>query len=69
MTEGAGGRPLGSGSSFVRYGVTTGQAVAPLVVHTMRPWIAGETGVFAAMWSASTSSMMSRLVVRETTTG
>jgi hypothetical protein len=32
-----------------RYGVTTGQAVAPLVVQTMRPWIAGLIGVLAAM--------------------
>ena len=39
------------------YGVTTGQAVAPLVVQTMRPWIAGLTGVVAAIRSANTSSM------------
>ncbi len=31
------------------YGVTTGQAVAPLVVHTIRPWMAGLTGEFASM--------------------
>jgi len=31
------------------YGVTTGQAVDPLVVQTIRPWIAGLSGVFAAM--------------------
>ena len=29
--------------------VTTGQAVAPVVVQTMRPWIAGASGVFAVM--------------------
>ena len=33
----------------IPYGVTTGQAVAPLVVHTMRPWMAGLTGVLAAI--------------------
>jgi hypothetical protein len=31
------------------YGIATGQTVAPLVVQTMRPWIAGLTGLFAVM--------------------
>jgi hypothetical protein len=31
------------------YGITTGQAVAPLVVQLMRPWMAGLTGVVAVM--------------------
>lgn len=31
------------------YGVTTGQAVAPLVVHVTRPWIAGDSGELAVM--------------------
>ena len=34
---------------FLLYGVTTGQAGAPPVVQTMRPWIAGPMGVAAAM--------------------
>ena len=29
------------------YGVTTGQAVAPLVVQVIRPWIDGLSGEFA----------------------
>src|SRR5215468_4628969 len=29
------------------YGVPTGQAVAPLVVQVMRPWMVGLTGVLA----------------------
>jgi len=31
------------------YGVTTGQAVAPLVVQVTRPWSAGESGELAVM--------------------
>lgn len=46
------------------HGTTTGQAVAPLVVQVMRPTIAGLIGEFAAMWSASTWSMMSLVVAR-----
>jgi len=39
--------------------------VSPLVVHTMRPWIAGATGLlFACMWSARTWSMMFCVVAR-----
>ena len=36
------------GSDVTAQGVTTGQAVAPLVVHTIRPWIAGLIGELAA---------------------
>ena len=51
------------------YGVTTGQAVGPLVVHTMRPWIAGGTGLFACTQSARTWSMMCLVVARDVKTG
>jgi hypothetical protein len=43
------------------HGVTTGQ---PAPVQTTRPWIAGLIGVVAAMWSASTWSMMFCVVTR-----
>jgi len=36
-------------SAHVVYGITTGQAVAPLVVQTMRSWMAGLTGVLVVM--------------------
>ena len=54
------------------YGRTTGQlgAVAPLAsVQTIRPWMAGLTGVLAEMWSARTSSMKSWVVLRDTKFG
>lgn len=51
-------------SHSASYGVTTGHSVAPDVVQATRPWMAGEMGVFAAMWSARTWSMMSRVVIR-----
>jgi hypothetical protein len=46
--------PTGAGCrlavlSPIDHGTTTGQAVAPVVVQVIRPWIAGETGVLAAM--------------------
>ncbi len=42
----------------------TGQTAAPVVVHLMRPWIAGEIGVRAVMKSASTWSMKSCVTMR-----
>jgi hypothetical protein len=33
--------------------VITGQAVAPLVVHTIRPWMRGLSGEFAVIQSAT----------------
>lgn len=42
-----GSRPARVARAGVGYGVTTGQGVAPLVVQTIRPWMAGLTGVLA----------------------
>jgi len=43
------GERVTPGLKVFYYGVTTGQAVAPLVVQTMRPWIAGLIGVLIVM--------------------
>jgi len=50
-------------------GVTTGHAVGPLVVHAVRPWIAGATGLFACTQSAKTWSMIFWVVARDVKTG
>ncbi len=47
-----------------RYGVTTGQAVGPVVVQLTLPWMVGLIGDWAVTWSATTWSMMSRVVAR-----
>ena len=53
--EGRDGAAAEAGSApSTSYGaVTTGQGVAPVVVHTIRPWIAGLSGVFAVIQSAT----------------
>ena len=51
------------------YGVTTGRAVGPLVVHKMRPWIACATGLFACTESARNWSIMFWVVARDVKTG
>jgi hypothetical protein len=43
--------------------------VGPLVVHAVRPWIAGATGLFACTQSAKTWSMIFWVVARDVKTG
>jgi hypothetical protein len=59
------GRRPGSSRRLVAesYGAA-GHAVAPDVVHVIRPWIVGLTGLFAVTQSATALSMMSRVVIR-----
>jgi hypothetical protein len=37
-----------------RYGGITGRAVAPVVVQSILPWMAGLIGDWAVTWSATT---------------